>query len=102
MVTLEGEREDAKWILLGVTVKVQAREGESITAPATDFRQERSAGGFGNYEAITRWLFFTYSWQRHRAAVLHPRRDKKCGVTVVRFLTTAICLLVKELLSNGE
>ena len=49
MVTLEGEREDAKWILLGVTVKVQAREGESITAPATDFRQERSAGGFGNY-----------------------------------------------------
>ncbi|CAM9092784.1 unnamed protein product, partial [Hapterophycus canaliculatus] len=41
MFTLQAEREDTKWTLLGVKVKVQAREGESITAPTTDYRQQR-------------------------------------------------------------
>lgn len=45
MITLQSEREDARWALMGVKVKVQAREGESITAPATDSRQQRSAEG---------------------------------------------------------
>lgn len=46
MVTLQGEREDAKWTLLRATVNVQARGGESITAPATDYRQQRSVDEF--------------------------------------------------------
>ncbi|CAM9407374.1 unnamed protein product [Ectocarpus sp. 12 AP-2014] len=41
MVTLQAEREDARWALLGITLLVQAREGESITAPVRDFRQQR-------------------------------------------------------------
>lgn len=42
MVTLEAEKADAHWTLLGVELKVKAREGESIEAPTTDFRQQRS------------------------------------------------------------
>lgn len=41
MVTLEAEKADAHWTLLGVELKVKAREGESIAAPTTDFRQQR-------------------------------------------------------------
>lgn len=43
MVTLEAEKADAQWTLLGVKLNVKAREGESIAAPTTDFRQQRSA-----------------------------------------------------------
>lgn len=41
MVTLHAEKEDAEWTLLAVEIKVKAREGESIAAPTTDFRQQR-------------------------------------------------------------
>ncbi|CAM9413292.1 unnamed protein product [Laminaria digitata] len=41
MVTLEAEKADADWTLLGVELKVKAREGESIAAPTTDYRQQR-------------------------------------------------------------
>lgn len=41
MVTLHAEKEDAEWTLLAVKIKVKAREGESIAAPTTDFRQQR-------------------------------------------------------------
>lgn len=43
-VTLQSEGEDARWTLLEAKVDVKAREGESITAPATNFRQQRYVG----------------------------------------------------------
>lgn len=42
-MTLDTERGDAGWTLVGMSVKINAREGESITQPKTDFRQQRSA-----------------------------------------------------------
>lgn len=40
-VSLQEEGQDTMWTLLGVKVMVQAREGESVTAPLTDIRQQR-------------------------------------------------------------
>lgn len=40
-VTLQEERQDASWTLLGVRVKIQARHGEAVSVPPTDFRQRR-------------------------------------------------------------